>query len=120
MIVSSSIFREYDIRGTYPEQLNEETIQIIARAISVKCHKEGITTLAVGRDGRLSGESLLNAFCDGLIDKGINVNNVGLVTSPLLYFAAKSVTIVFPIKAYFTILAMFVQEAIFFPGEKAW
>ena len=89
MIVSSSIFREYDIRGTYPEQLNEETIKIIARAISVKCHKEGITTLAVGRDGRLSGESLLNAFCDGLIDKGINVNNVGLVTSPLLYFAAK-------------------------------
>ena len=89
MIVSSSIFREYDIRGTYPEQLNEETIQIIARAISVKCHKEGITTLAVGRDGRLSGESLLNAFCDGLIDTGINVNNIGLVTSPLLYFAAK-------------------------------
>ena len=89
MIVSSSIFREYDIRGTYPEQLNEETIKIIARAISVKCHKEGITTLAVGRDGRLSGESLLNAFCDGLIDTGINVNNIGLVTSPLLYFAAK-------------------------------
>ncbi|MDC1183605.1 phosphomannomutase/phosphoglucomutase [Gammaproteobacteria bacterium] len=84
-----SIFREYDIRGTYPEQLNEETIKLIAYAISKKCHEEGVDTLAVGRDGRLSGESLLNAFCEGLADSGINVNNIGLVTSPLLYFAAK-------------------------------
>ena len=89
MNVDVSIFREYDIRGTYPEQLNEETIKLIAYAISKKCHEEGVDTLAVGRDGRLSGESLLNAFCEGLADSGINVNNIGLVTSPLLYFAAK-------------------------------
>ncbi len=43
----------------------------------------------VGRDGRLSGPSLLDAFCSGLLESGINVNNIGLVTSPLLYYAAK-------------------------------
>ncbi len=89
MNLDTSIFREYDIRGTYPEQLNEETIKLIAYAISKKCSEEGVDTLAVGRDGRLSGESLLNAFCKGLSDSGIHVNNIGLVTSPLLYFAAK-------------------------------
>ena len=89
MGITNSIFREYDIRGTYPDELNEEVIEQIAFAIAKKCHKEGIVTLAVGRDGRLSGESLLNAFCKGLVKAGINVNNIGLVTSPLLYFAAK-------------------------------
>ena len=67
----------------------KEVIEQIAFAIAKKCHKEGIGTLAVGRDGRLSGESLLTAFCKGLVKAGINVNNIGLVTSPLLYFAAK-------------------------------
>ena len=62
MGIISSIFREYDIRGTYPDELNEEVIEQIAFAIAKKCHKEGIITLAVGRDGRLSGESLLNAL----------------------------------------------------------
>ena len=89
MGIISSIFREYDIRGTYPDELNEEVIEQIAFAIATKCHKEAVGTLAVGRDGRLSGESLLNAFCKGLVKAGINVNNIGLVTSPLLYFAAK-------------------------------
>ncbi|MFL2704572.1 MAG: phosphomannomutase/phosphoglucomutase, partial [Gammaproteobacteria bacterium] len=89
MGITSSIFREYDIRGTYPDELNEEVIEQIAFAIATKCHKEAIGTLAVGRDGRLSGESLLNAFCKGLVKAGIKVNNIGLVTSPLLYFAAK-------------------------------
>ena len=44
----------------------------------------------VGRDGRLSGPVLLlDAFCSGLLESGIDVNNIGLVTSPLLYYAAK-------------------------------
>ena len=89
MEVTKSIFRENDIRGIYPEQLNEYTICEIGKAIAVKCRKENIDAISVGRDGRLSGESLLDAFCDSLVNSGINVTNIGLVTSPMLYFEAK-------------------------------
>lgn len=89
MNIERSIFREYDIRGTYPEQINESSIKLIAHAIAIRCKKDGVNTLVVGRDGRLSGPSLLDAFCSGLLESGINVNNIGLVTSPLLYYAAK-------------------------------
>jgi phosphomannomutase/phosphoglucomutase len=89
MEVTKSIFRENDIRGIYPEQLNEYTIGEIGKAIAVKCRKENIDAISVGRDGRLSGESLLDAFCDSLVNSGINVTNIGLVTSPMLYFEAK-------------------------------
>ena len=89
MNITSSIFRENDIRGTYPEQINENTIKLVAYAIARKCKKHEINSIAVGRDGRLSGPSLLESFCDGLLEAGIHVNNIGLVTSPLLYFAAK-------------------------------
>ena len=92
MNVPASIFRENDIRGTYPEQINESTIKLIAYAIARKCKKHGISSIAVGRDGRLSGPSLLESFCDGLLEANIDVNNIGLVTSPLLYFAAKKET----------------------------
>ena len=89
MKVATSIFREYDIRGKYPQELNEESIKKIAYAIVKKCRKENVGSLIVGRDGRLSGPSLIEAFCDSLINSGINVKNIGLVTSPMLYFAAK-------------------------------
>jgi phosphomannomutase/phosphoglucomutase len=89
MKVATSIFREYDIRGKYPQELNEESIKKIAYAIVKKCRKENVGSLVVGRDGRLSGPSLIDAFCDSLINSGINVKNIGLVTSPMLYFAAK-------------------------------
>ena len=89
MKVATSMFREYDIRGKYPQELNEESIKKIAHAIVKKCRKENVGSLVVGRDGRLSGPSLIEAFCDSLINSGINVKNIGLVTSPMLYFAAK-------------------------------
>ena len=90
MEVNKSIFRENDIRGIYPEQLNEFTIGEIGKAIAIKCKKENIGSISVGRDGRLSGESLLSSFCDSLINSGINVTNIGMVTSPMLYFEAKT------------------------------
>ena len=57
-MISESIFRENDIRGTYPEELNEIVIKDIAEGIAKKCMQEGISSIVVGRDGRLSGESL--------------------------------------------------------------
>ena len=88
-MISESIFRENDIRGTYPEELNESVIKEIAKGIAKKCFQEDITSIVVARDGRLSGESLLTTFCNAIAQYGVNVNNIGLATSPMLYFAAK-------------------------------
>ena len=90
MQIRKSIFREYDIRGIYPEEINEEVIDQIAKAISIKCEMENVLEVCLGRDGRLSGESLLASLSKSLLDYGINVKNIGLATTPLLYFAAKN------------------------------
>ena len=89
MKLIESIFREYDIRGTYPKEINEVSIAKIGKAIALKCKKEKVTEICVGRDGRLSGETLLNAMCESLSESGLDVVNIGLVTSPILYYAAK-------------------------------
>ena len=88
-MIPESIFRENDIRGTYPEELNELVIKEIAKGIAKKCFQEDISSIVVARDGRLSGESLLTTFCNAIAQYGIDVNNIGLATSPMLYFAAK-------------------------------
>jgi phosphomannomutase/phosphoglucomutase len=88
-MISESIFRENDIRGTYPEELNESVIKEISKGIAKKCFQEDISSIVVARDGRLSGQSLLTTFCNAIAQYGIDVNNIGLATSPMLYFAAK-------------------------------
>ena len=89
MEISKSIFREYDIRGIYPDQIDENSTNHIAKAIAIKCEQENVQEICIGRDGRLSGESLLNSLEKSLSEYGINVKNIGLVTTLLLYFAAK-------------------------------
>tara|TARA_Y100001934_G_scaffold254318_1_gene320070 strand:+ start:279 stop:1643 length:1365 start_codon:yes stop_codon:yes gene_type:complete len=89
MKITESIFREYDIRGEYPRQINEDVVREIARAIAYKCIELDIKEICIGRDGRLSGKSLLDSMIKGLIESGLDVINIDLTTSPLLYFAAK-------------------------------
>ena len=89
MAIIESIFREYDIRGEYPNQINEDVVKKIGFAISHKCIDLGVDEICVGRDGRISGKSLLDALIEGIIESGINVLNIDLATSPLLYYAAK-------------------------------
>ena len=60
-MIDESIFREYDIRGIVPEQINEFSIKAIASAIARKCSDERVNELALGRDGRLSGEEILTS-----------------------------------------------------------
>ena len=67
MEITESIFREYDIRGTYPDQINEEVVKKIAVAISLKCQQEQVAEICIGRDGRLSGKSLLNSLSEGCL-----------------------------------------------------
>ena len=90
--MNNNIFREYDIRGVYPIDLNEDVYFEIGNAIASKCNQLNIDSIVLGRDGRLSGKSLMNALENSLIDNGINVENIGIVTSPLLYYAAKKHT----------------------------
>ena len=90
-MIDQTIFREYDIRGTVPEQLNADSIKIIANAIAIKCSLENIQTLVLGRDGRISGPEIMTMLSSELQNLGMNVINVGLVTSPMLYFAAKEI-----------------------------
>ena len=84
-----SIFREYDIRGIFPDELNKDSIAKIAKSIAQKCYQESVAEVVIARDGRLSGPSLLESLQKSLNMYGINTINIGLATSPLLYFAAK-------------------------------
>ena len=59
-MIDQSIFREYDIRGTVPEQINDTSIDLIANAIASKCLDEGVKELALGRDGRLPGSNIMS------------------------------------------------------------
>ena len=90
-MIDKSIFREYDIRGIVPNQINDLSVKAIARAIAIKCNNEQVDEVALGRDGRLSGDNLLQSLSSELQSLGINVLNIGIVTSPLLYFAAKKI-----------------------------
>ena len=84
-----SIFREYDIRGIFPDELNEDSIAKIAKSIAQKCYQESVAEVVIARDGRLSGPSLLESLQESLNRHGISTINIGLATSPLLYYTAK-------------------------------
>jgi phosphomannomutase len=91
MQVTPSVFKAYDIRGVVPDTLNETFAQGLGQAFGTQALLEGQTTLAVGRDGRLSGPSLSDALIRGLVAAGIQVIDIGLATTPMLYFAAHTV-----------------------------
>ncbi|MFZ2294530.1 MAG: phosphomannomutase/phosphoglucomutase, partial [Polaromonas sp.] len=90
MQVSASIFKAYDIRGVVPSTINEEMAEALGKAFGTQALKEGESTVAVGRDGRLSGPSLSAALMRGLAAVGVAVVDVGMVTTPMLYFAAST------------------------------
>ncbi len=86
--VAASIFKAYDIRGIVPSTLTEEVARGIGRAFGMAALVAGEKTVAVGRDGRISGPSLSSALMQGLTDVGVNVIDIGMATTPMLYFAA--------------------------------
>ena len=90
MQVNASIFKAYDIRGIVPTTINEGVAEALGQAFGTQALAEGETVVAVGRDGRLSGPSLSAALIRGLTASGINVVDVGMVTTPMLYFAANT------------------------------
>lgn len=90
MQLSPSIFKAYDVRGVVPSTLTEEVAQALGRAFGTIARREGEQVVAVGRDGRLSGPALSVALVRGLVASGVDVIDVGMVTTPMLYFAANT------------------------------
>jgi len=91
MQVTASIFKAYDIRGVVPSTLNESLAEGLGKAFGTQAMAEGQTQVAVGRDGRLSGPGLSAALIRGLVASGIQVIDIGMATTPMLYFAANTV-----------------------------
>ena len=90
MQVSASIFKAYDVRGVVPSTLDEGLAYGLGLAFGHMARKEGEPAVAVARDGRLSGPSLSAALVRGLTAAGVDVIDIGVATTPMLYFAAST------------------------------
>ena len=86
--ISTEIFRAYDIRGVVGKTITAELMTKIGQAIGSEAGARGQQKIVVGRDGRNSSPELAEALTQGLRDSGRNVIDVGMVPTPVLYFAA--------------------------------
>jgi len=82
------IFKAYDIRGIVGKTLTNETVEAIGHAIGSEAVARKQHSIAIGRDGRLSGPEFAKALARGIQKSGINVIDVGMVATPMTYFAA--------------------------------
>ena len=87
MNIPSSIFKAYDIRGIVETELTSDIVKLIGKAVGSESIAMGERGVVVGRDGRLSGPELSEALISGLIESGCHVVNIGMVPSPVVYFA---------------------------------
>lgn len=87
MNIPANIFREYDIRGNAEEELTSNNVRAIGLAFGTFLAREGIRKVTVGGDIRLSTERIRHDIIAGLTSAGIDVVNLGTVTSPLLYWS---------------------------------
>ena len=81
---AADIFKAYDIRGVYPQEINPELAYRIGRALVLALKPRAV---AVGRDMRVSSPALASAIIDGILDQGADVCDIGLVSTDSLYFA---------------------------------
>lgn len=87
MSISPAIFRAYDIRGVVTDTLTPTAVEQIGRAFGSECVDRKIDTVVVARDGRLSGPDLISALSKGIQSTGTAVIDIGMVPTPVLYFA---------------------------------
>ena len=86
-IIPAGIFRAYDIRGVVDDTLTEEGVRWIGQSIGSEAFDQGEQSVIVARDGRQSGAKLIEALKQGIMASGRNVIDIGVVPTPLLYFA---------------------------------
>ena len=87
-MIKKEIFREYDIRGIYNEEMDDNTAYLIGRAFGTRLREKNILKTVVAYDNRLSSVNLEWSLVRGLIECGIHVIRLGLATTPMCYFAA--------------------------------
>ncbi len=87
MKINRHIFREYDIRGVAEKDLSIEVVNAIGKAFGSFLRKKGETALILGRDVRLTSPQYRDAVKEGLLSTGIDVIDIGVVPTPLLYYA---------------------------------
>lgn len=81
------IFREYDIRGNVDNELTDDNVTLLGRAIGTYYRQHKIEEMTLGRDCRLSSDRLRNALVNGLLDTGMKVIDIGVCHTPLIYFS---------------------------------
>src|SRR5438105_13143595 len=88
MKIPAEIFKAYDIRGVVGRTLTPPYVQAIGRALGTRARRAERREVVVGRDGRLSGPELAHALAEGIRAAGVGVIDVGMVATPMTYFAA--------------------------------
>ncbi|OZI38784.1 phosphomannomutase/phosphoglucomutase [Bordetella genomosp. 5] len=84
----ASVYKAYDIRGTVPDLIDERFARALGGALAARARAAGIGALVVGRDGRLSSESLSTALQEGILEGGVDTLDIGQVPTPLVYYTA--------------------------------
>jgi len=86
MKISRSIFRDYDIRGIYPAELNEEISEVIGKALGSYIQERNGSKIVVARDNRPSSLFITESFIKGILSTGIDVTHVGITLTPVIHF----------------------------------
>ena len=87
MSVTPEIFRAYDIRGVVADALTPDAVRQIGQAFGSECVDRGIKTAVLARDGRVSGPELIKVLAEGIQSAGVDVIDIGMVPTPVLYYA---------------------------------
>ncbi len=88
-MIAPEIFKAYDIRGIVGRTLTPSAVRSIGQALGTLARERNRDTIVVGRDGRLSGPELQGALSDGVRAAGVDVVDIGMVATPMTYFAAQ-------------------------------
>ncbi len=88
VLIDRSIFRAYDIRGIVGRTLDRSVAEVIGQSVGSLMHEQDLHEIVIGRDGRLSGPEMVEGLISGLRRAGVNVIDVGMVPTPVVYFGA--------------------------------
>ena len=88
MKINPNIFREYDIRGLVTEDLPSEVVVTLGKGLGTLLRRKGAERFTIGRDGRLSSERIASDLKEGLVSTGLEITDVGMCPTPVLYFSA--------------------------------
>ena len=87
MNVNPQIFRQYDVRGIVGRDLTPEVVEVLGKGYGTYIVRKGAKTISLGYDARLSSPEFCEAMTHGIVSTGIDVVQIGLVATPVLYFS---------------------------------